>query len=330
MLEVSVPLIQDACSKDQRWFATAEFCHLYLDPPADRTYCPGDESAGWKYRVIGRKLIRTTVFTPAPPAQRQMEEFVHSTGCHIASFELVPQAWLERLGAANDRIRITSAGCDYVVSLPETVDAYVASLGTKTRRQLRRADRLAKRELGSRLTCEYLSSTGIDEGAIRSLVRLNALRLRAKRQRIPWTQQAIAQHARLARQCGMLCRFKVDDSVVAGSLSFCHGDEAFLGFIAHHPKYDKFRLGVICLLRTVERLIQRRFRSYHLLWGDGPQRERFGGRPVQLQRVLYFRNWYYAKAWDLARATHTPLVLRICRTAKEQLYMAMTSYREPI
>jgi Acetyltransferase (GNAT) domain len=180
------------------------------------------------------------------------------------------------------------------------------------------------------LTCEYLFGTGIDEGAIRSLVRLNALRLRAKRHRSLWTQQLVARRTQLAWQCGVLCRFKVDDSVVAGSLSFCHGDEAFLGLIAHDPEYDKFRLGIICLLRTIEQLIQRRFRTYHLLWGDSEHRERFGGRPVQLARVLYFRYWYYAKAWDFAMATHIPLVLRICRKAKEQLYVAMTRHKDPV
>jgi hypothetical protein len=60
--------------------------------------------------------------------------------------------------------------------------------------------------------------------------------------------------------------------------------------IAHDPKFNHVRLGLLCLLRTVEQAIASGAARFNLLWGVGDYKLLFGGTVVALRARRYYRS----------------------------------------
>jgi CelD/BcsL family acetyltransferase involved in cellulose biosynthesis len=194
-------------------------------------------------------------------------------------------------------IRFRRSGDDYCIELPASAEEYLSRLGSQTRKHLPYYLRRLKKEWGNHWRLEQTFGRHITKESYRDLLALNRLRMDRKRRRSLWTEKLAEHRWGLASEFGSLESIRYKDRLIAGTLSFVYGKEAFLVVIAHDPEHDRLNLGNVCLWLTIEDLIARGYARYHLLWGNSPYKEQFGAVAHPLYEMTLFRNPLAARVW---------------------------------
>jgi len=192
-------------------------------------------------------------------------------------------------------------------------------LGSTTRKHLPYYLRRLNKEWGNDWHAERTSGSDIAKKAYLDLLALNRLRMSRKRKRSLWTGELAEHRWKLVSEMGSLEVILHRDRVVAGTLSFLYGEEAFLVVIAHDPQYDRLNLGNICLWLTIENLIAQGFRRYHLLWGNSPYKEQFGAVAHPLYQMTLFTNPRAAKVWRAAEFLKLAKLWSLSQSAARRL-----------
>lgn len=211
---------------------------------------------------------------------------------------------------------------DYVLDLPASHDAWLASLSRQAREKVRYHLRRSFRRQPE-LEFTVSTSENISETEISAVLNLNRQRMRRKRKTYAMSDTEEEQLAEQLRQVGMLFALRLDSEVCAGLLcSVCNGD-IYMHVIAHDPTYDELRLGLVCCSLAIQRAIELRYARFHFLWGHYDYKRRLGGCVRPLYRVLVPKSgWYllrhpvHAARWlnhvalDTARRWRRPAVAR--------------------
>jgi hypothetical protein len=164
-----------------------------------------------------------------------------------------------------------------ILPLPPSFDLYMNRFGSKTRKNLRYcAKRFQKENPGAQLT--LLSRDEIDVTLVSNIVRLNHLRMRSKG-RVPGMDARFADSLfALCKSHGVACVARDSDGrILGGTLCTRVGDGLSLQVIAHDPAFNHVRLGLLCLLKSIEAGIAAGATVFHFLWGESDYR--------------YYRSW---------------------------------------
>jgi CelD/BcsL family acetyltransferase involved in cellulose biosynthesis len=178
---------------------------------------------------------------------------------------------------------------DIVLTLPATVDAYVANLGKATRRTIRGyMNRLLRAYPSFRF--EVFETVNIREHDVMSIIHMNQARM-ADKDKVSAYHDAEAQRIfQLARACGLVCILLLDERVCAGAVSFRTGSHYFMTLAAHDPQFDAFRLGTLNGFLNISECIKRGGKECHLLWGRHEYKYRFLGVERALDNVAVYRS----------------------------------------
>jgi len=97
--------------------------------------------------------------------------------------------------------------------------------------------------------------------------------------------------AAVATEVGYGTRVQSGAMILAGDLICIVGDQAY--FLTHgfDPGYPRSRLGMICLVNSIENCAARGVRDFNMLWGDLPYKAQLGAERVALQTVVTCRSW---------------------------------------
>lgn len=177
---------------------------------------------------------------------------------------------------------------DYVLALPESEDAWLASLSAQTREKIRYHWRRAQRRQPS-LCFRSVPAAEIDDAQLRSVIAFNRARMQAKGRRFGMDEQEQQRLCALMRERGQLSVIEVDGEVRAGLLCTLAGNDMAMHVIAHDPAFDDLRLGFLCCALTVQDAIAQGLQRFHFLWGHYDYKTRLGARPVALTQVLLLR-----------------------------------------
>lgn len=81
------------------------------------------------------------------------------------------------------------------------------------------------------------------------------------------------------------------DAILAADLVCVVGNQAY--FLTHgfDPDYPRSRLGMVCLVNSIEGCAARGIRDFNMLWGDLPYKAQLGAERVALQTVVACRSW---------------------------------------
>ncbi|MFN5446865.1 MAG: GNAT family N-acetyltransferase [bacterium] len=202
---------------------------------------------------------------------------------------------------------------DYVLKLPTTKEQWIASLSARAREKLRSYLRRALNEKNG-IQFIALKNTEIDEKDVRSVIRLNQLRMIKKRKNYGMTVAEEGQLCEQIKKGGLLFLLKKDNVICAGFICTALGTDVFMHVLAHDPAFDKLRLGLVCCSKTIEHLISLNYQHLHFLWGHYDYKKQMGAKPVDLSRVLVIKGigyellhpiimglWYVTKARDQLR-----------------------------
>jgi hypothetical protein len=179
---------------------------------------------------------------------------------------------------------------DIVLTLPNTAEDYLESLGKNTRRNIKRYTKKIEETLPT-FKFEVLEGEQVDLQTIRDIVNLNRARMAGK-QKISIINEEDEERLFLhARKCGLVGVVKVDGKVCAGGISFRAGSNYFLNVIAHDPAYDDYWLGILCCYLTICACIARGAKEFHFLWGQYDYKYTLLGVKRDLDNITIYRSY---------------------------------------
>jgi hypothetical protein len=155
---------------------------------------------------------------------------------------------------------------DIVVTLPDSAEDYMASLGKNTRRNIRRHLKALAQDFPS-FSFHIAENDDFDEQYARKLAEFNKGRMAAKKKVSAIDEEATLRTIKLAKRYGLAGIVTIDNQVCAGAISYRVGENYFLEVLAHDPKYDAYSLGTLCCVLTICECIERGGKEFHFLWG---------------------------------------------------------------
>lgn len=191
---------------------------------------------------------------------------------------------------------------DIVLSLPGSTDAYLASLGKNTRRNIRRyMDRLIRNFPSFR--CECHEGIKVDEQQVRTIIDFNRARMAGKNKVSTLDEQEADRIIRLATACGLVSVATIDGRICAGGIAYRIGENYFLYVIAHDPAYDDYWIGILTCYLTICACIERGGKAFHFLWGRYDYKFALGAQLRTLDHIDVYRSWahYLTNSHAIAR-----------------------------
>jgi hypothetical protein len=304
LVESTVAYLRTASSS---WLSSFGFATLYAQPPATHAWIRVGEQAQiakvcffferqWKWG-----LKRVHVFGPTDMTPDEIMGLLRRRRASFATISCTAVADMARWSGPWHRRSWRRVNEDIIVDLPGSESEYMRSLGRNAQTQLPYYLKKLQKELGSKYAVVSFAGPQIPSTAFQELVELN--RARIVRKGVPhlWETQHVRNRLELARTCGLFCGIRRGDELLAGTVSYVHGNEAYFVLIGHRTDFDRLRLGKVALWLTIQRLIQRGFQRYHLLWGMSSYKLQLGGRPEPLMEVAVFCDAWAAGLWRAER-----------------------------
>ena len=182
---------------------------------------------------------------------------------------------------------------NYVISLPQSVDQYLASIGKSTRKTLRSYGNRLRRDFpdvswnvraAGEMRAHELRSV------IRQLHRFKRDSMAARGKRADISRRETARLLVLARHAGLIGIARIGDRVCGGSLACRIGDHYVMLLSAADPVLASYRLGILCCFWSVCDCIRAGGRECHLLWGRYQYKTQLLGEPRSLLRLTIYRS----------------------------------------
>lgn len=179
-----------------------------------------------------------------------------------------------------------------VLPLPESVDAYVATLGKNMRRNLRRYMDKLKRDFPS-FQWNVHERGQIEDAHVRSLMALNRARIAGKQKTYAIDDEEEKIIA-LAKATGMVGVASIDGKVMGGGVGYLVGDCFYFKIIAHDPHYNDYSAGILSCYLLIGECIARNCREYNFMWNEYEYKFALGAFSRPLDHVVVCRSrWQY-------------------------------------
>jgi Acetyltransferase (GNAT) domain len=177
-----------------------------------------------------------------------------------------------------------------VVELPSSYPVYFAGFGATTQKNLRYCARRLKREAPD-VEFRIYHREQINADAVAAMVQLNHKRMAFKNKTSGIDPQYASKLRALAETHGVACIAADGSTIVGGTLCTTVGNGWTLHVIAHDPRFNHVRLGLLCLLKTVEEAIASGASRFNFLWGMSEYKLLFGGKVATLRARRYYRDF---------------------------------------
>lgn len=180
---------------------------------------------------------------------------------------------------------------NYVLTLPESNEVYIAALGKSTRQSVRGYRNRLQRDFPDfEWAAHHCDALGTEQQ--RDLVlalqqfKRESMTARGKFPAIDpvETERILAMGA----ACGLFGVGRIDGRICAGALSCRIGDTYVMLLSASDPKLSAYRLGLLTCLWSVGDCIARGARDCHLLWGRYAYKHQLLAVPQVLHRITIY------------------------------------------
>ncbi len=206
---------------------------------------------------------------------------------------------------------------DQVIDLPGDADAYAASLGKRTRKNLRNYDNKLRRAYPDVSTSTFVPSAGEIPVLADQVIEWNVARMTAQGivsgfVKHPERRQQL--YDLLAAAGGEAQVTSIAGRPAAIEFTFYVGEDATIYVGAFDEAYEDVHLGLLSTYWAVREAARRGARRCHLLWTTTSYKQRLGASPVTATRLSLFRT-PLGRFWSLreARDVHWREVRRSAR-----------------
>lgn len=187
----------------------------------------------------------------------------------------------------------TEVSEDYLLSLPESTEAWRARLSSQTREKLRYHYRRSCRKQPD-LRFRQIDAKDITDAQFERVVQMNRARMIHKGRSFNMDTNETQCLRALMRECGQISVIEIGGEICAGLLCTRLENSIFMHVIAHDPRHDDLRLGFLCCALTIEAAIASGAQYFHFLWGFYDYKVRLGGQRQALYRAVIFRSWRHS------------------------------------
>lgn len=236
----------------------------------------------------GRVRVINEVIAISEPEIRRFVHFMFST------FEVVSVIVFNAIETDIRRVEHPFQRFNYlediVVSLPDSTQTYLASLGKGMRRNIKRYTSKLMQDYPT--YCHTIQvMQNVNEENIRAIVQLNKARMAGKNKvsLIDDVESLVNQ----AKVNGLICVITIEGKVCAGAISFQAGQNYFLNILAHDSQYDGYSLGTLCCYLTINECIERGGKEFHFLWGRYPYKYALSGVQRDLDYLAIYRSRFH-------------------------------------
>ena len=224
----------------------------------------------------------------------QLEKFSQAV---LGAYPTVDAIQLHALWVDGDFRRFpllkTDMSEDYLLSLPESTEAWRASLSSQTREKLRYHHRRSCRKQPD-LQFRQIDTKYITDAQFDRVLQMNRDRMSRKGRSFNMDTNETECLRSLMRECGQISVIEIGGEICAGLLCTRLENSIFMHVIAHDPRHDDLRLGFLCCALTIEAAINSGAQRFHFLWGFYDYKIRLGGQRQALYRAVIFRPWRHA------------------------------------
>lgn len=186
---------------------------------------------------------------------------------------------------------------DSILELPESMNEYLKTLDKKTRKYFQYYEHRIEKELPD-FEVVYSEKQNIRLEQVEQVVQLNRDRMKNKGIRSGVTGILCEKSYQYARLNGFLCLCCDKGNIIGGTICSVVGEHAFVHTVAHDDHYQKYSIGQIALIKTIQYAIDNKIKQIHLLWGDFDYKSRLLCKKCDLFTVVKYRKkaaWQYHK-----------------------------------
>ena len=214
---------------------------------------------------------------------------------------------------------------EIVVTLPEKTDAYLTSLGKSTRRHVRSNLKKITTTFPS-FRAETSLKVDINAQDIFDIVNLNNERMAVKEKVTYNSDEETQRLIRLANVYGLVLTLKINDRVCAGAVCYRVGSTYFAHVLAHDPKFDDYKLGMVCCYLMISECITRG--GSEVRFGGSTHRYKFDflGILLYLDYLVVYKNIGH---YILHTASALPMSLE-AYVRRSKLWLLLSDRREDI
>ncbi|HYG88770.1 MAG TPA: GNAT family N-acetyltransferase [Azospirillum sp.] len=179
---------------------------------------------------------------------------------------------------------------DWVVDLAPTPEAYMASLGKKTRDTIKSHMRKLVREHPS-FTVQVHRGEQICPTLVRDIIALSRANIFAKKKMFGIDEAEADRIVRLSRRIGVVVALRIDGRLCGGSVNYAVGDRWLGEVIAHDAAFNRYSLGGIVCHLTLCESIARGARKFHMGGGRNPYKAKAGGIRHDMECLVLYRSY---------------------------------------
>ena len=225
---------------------------------------------------------------------KNMENIGHILFCE---FDKVQQIVFERLYAPTPpkvpKIIFEKTSNDVIIpDLPLSMDTYINSLGTSTRKHIKKRSKRIARDF-SDFKVHNFEKNDIIYDQIERIVLFNKNRMKTKGivSKLDNSEcKALYQYAATSG-FGFFCVCTIDDKIIGGLINSIIGEHAFAHVVAHDYSYKQYDIGQIIFVNSIKYLIEEKnIKYYHLLGGTYEYKFHLGGINHDLYTFRVFKN----------------------------------------
>ena len=199
---------------------------------------------------------------------------------------------------------------DTMIALPVSAELYVESLGSSTRKNMRRYQKKLMEDFPNYVYQVHVGRT-IKREFLTDIIGLNRTRM-LNRNKQPGINEIDTERLwHLARTHGVVGTATIDAKVCAGAIAFRFGDNVFSFVRAHDPVFDSYRLGLLGGASLISECIRQGAKEFHFLWGRETHKVLLGGKRKDLQHITLYRS-------RGCMLRHAGIVMRNVRLAQER------------
>jgi hypothetical protein len=180
--------------------------------------------------------------------------------------------------------RLWQTSHDIAIELPRSFEEYHSKLGRQTQKHIRYYINRLHRDYAD-FAFHVAAVHEIDPTVIGRIIEMNQLRMKDKNIRSGYNNLFEKKIIEFCRHYGLISTVSVQGKIVAGTICYEVGNQAYLEAISHDPGYDKYNVGQVCLYLTVKHMIEQERDFFHMLWGENEYKYRFLGLK---QDLFYF------------------------------------------
>ncbi|MFC5549597.1 GNAT family N-acetyltransferase [Massilia aerilata] len=212
---------------------------------------------------------------------------------------------------------------DIIVSLPASADAYLASLGPKTRHNIRHQMKAISRDRPE-LQFQTFENAGIRRQQLMDLFALKQSNTDRKGIAFGISPEEAEWMVHQAQAGGLLLVAMAGDKLCGGSLSLKLGDRYFAYVVAFEPGLGKYSLGMLCCYLAMLEKIARKGKQAHLSWGRQQYKFKLLGVQHDMANIDIYRSRmaYWRHAPGRAKHAAADYVDRCKRTLLDSEHRA--------